>query len=298
MTKLSFIASDDRFYNVSRALSLIKTDITSAISGAKNVVIKTNCYCNNYQLSATHLDSLDALLEFISPYVNCQIILAESCSEGNALAAFHNYNYFDIQEKYDLALVDLQKDQQQQISLYDEKSYNHRTSLPKTLLESDFIISITPPKTHAIYNYFGAISNMLPSHLDPTTQNQKSFAKTLGLNKKSAPSNAILEQNNTFLSHLYRKLPASLCIIDGYASMQGNGPGSEGELAATHWSIASKSSPVADLFSSTLLGFDINKIPYLSNLLDNNSLDNSIIVGDEWKKYINNIKKHQNFSEI
>lgn len=298
MAKISFITSDDRFYNVSRALSLMKTDIVSTISGAENVVIKVNCYCSNYQLSATHLDAVDALLDFISPHVKSQITLAESCADGSSLEAFHNYKYFDIQEKYDLALVDLQKDQYQTISSGKDSVNKRKISMPKTLIDSDFIISVTPPKTHGTYNYFGAISNLLPSHLDPTTQNHKSFTRSLLINKKSSTNPASISQHQELLNALYHKMPASLSIVDGYTSMQGNGPGSEGEIAATHWAVASTEAPLADLLSIYLLGFTLENIPYISEILNGVSLDNSIIVGDEWRKYINNIKKHPNFTNI
>ncbi len=276
----------------------MKTDIVSAISNAKNVVIKANCYCSSYQLSATHLDTLDALLDFISPHVKNQITLAESCALGTALEAFHNYKYFDIQEKYDLALVDLQKDQYQTATSNQDSSDKRKISLPKTLVESDFIISVTPPKTHGIYNYFGSISNLLPSHLDPTAQSHKSFVRSLRINKQSSIASASSTQHNNLISSLYQIMPASLSVVDGYATMQGNGPGSDGELAATHWAVVSTSAPLADLLSINLLEFELENVTYLAEILKEANLDNSIIVGDEWKKYITNIRKHPNFSNV
>lgn len=292
MAKVSFISSDDRFYNTSRALSLIKTEITGKIKNARNVVIKTNCYCQNYQLSATHVDALDALLDFISPHVKNQMILTEGTAEGDTLQAFANYNYFSIQEKYDLAFVDLRKDKKEMI-----KTDNGPIFVPSTLVNSDYLISITPPKTHGFINYFGAIANTISSHNDPSAQNRNLFGSKVRIVKeKIINENKINTANRLFFNN-FKLLEPSLSVIDGYSAMQADGPGNGGTLAATHWAITSTSLLESDLLSMKLLGFDEKDVTYIELAKDFLEYkEESLIVGDEWNKRINKITKHHNFS--
>ncbi len=294
MSKISFISSDDRTYNVSRCLSLIKSEITSKIQRSKSIVIKVNCFSENYQLSATHVDALNGLLEFITPHVKTQIVLAEAVKEGETLKSFQNYGYFSIQEKFDLAFVDLSKDDIEEITITDDRNYDHVLRLPVTLLHSDYIVSISPPKTHSHINYFGATANLIPSKQDPASSiahNDKG-KYLLPFLKRSLKTET--ERYLYFLRHVNTKLAVSLAIVDGYATMQGDGPGTEGKLSAEHWAIASTDSVQADTLSCRLLGINPQDIEYLPCDKQSNP-DNNIIVGDDWKKHVTKIKLHKNF---
>lgn len=295
MAKISFISSDDRAYNVSRCLSLIKSEITGRIQKSNNIVIKVNCFSENYQLSATQVDALSALLEFISPHVKTQIVLAEATKEGDTLKSFQNYGYFNIQEKFDLAFVDLSKDDFEDLVIKDDHNHDCVIKIPVTLLHSDYIISITPPKTHSHLNYFGALANLVPSKQDPAESiTRKERGKyLLPFRKKSIKSET--DKYINLLHNIYANLSVSLSIIDGYAVMQGDGPGTKGSLSAEHWAIASTNFTQADILSCRLLGINPQNIEYLSSNVQEDSDLNNIIVGDEWKKHITKIKLHQNF---
>ena len=122
MSKISFIKSDDRQYNIERSLSLIKGEIMKGLKRAQNVVVKPNCVVDNNKLATTNVDALDAVLEFIRPYVKGQIILAEGTGFGQTMTAFKNYGYLDLQEKYDFEIIDLNNDDFDIIKLFDKVS--------------------------------------------------------------------------------------------------------------------------------------------------------------------------------
>jgi len=160
MAKISFIQSNNRKYNISRALSLIKSEVISGIKNAKYVVIKPNRIVTDYQLATTHVEALDALLEYIYPYVKNQIVLAEGTGIGETVDAFKNYGYFSIQEKYGFAFTDLNKDEFETVELFDRNNKKWPAQVSKTILNSDYLISITPPKTHNEVVYTGAIKDV------------------------------------------------------------------------------------------------------------------------------------------
>ncbi len=296
MSKLSFISSNDRKYNVSRALALIKSDITSGLKSAKNVVLKPNCIVSDYQLAATHANAIEAVLEFICPHVNSQIILAEGTTKGDTLEAFKKYNYFDIQERFDLALVDLNDDETELIELLDPKGNIYNAFLPKTILNADYFISVSPPKTNFRILFDATISNIFPSSFFSSKDTVASkLAKSFGIssNKKLSPELYSYLHHN--IIKLFKKRQISLSIIDGFSSMQGNGPEHEGQTAATHWAIASVDPIAADILACRLLGIDIEPVKYLYELYSEHSKSEDIIVGDEWKNRIIEVKLPDNF---
>lgn len=300
MAKISFIQSNNRKYNINRALSLIKGEVISGIKNAKNVVIKPNCVVTDYQLAATHVEALDALLEFIYPYVKNQIVLAEGTGIGETVDAFKNYGYFSIQEKYGFAFTDLNKDEFETVELFDRNNKKWPAQVSKTILNSDYLISITPPKTHNEAVYTGAIKNVaVGSLLRPEGSFAARIASKFGIVRNNK---AMIHQGyktlNKNIAELSSKININLAVIDGFSSMQGNGPGHDGELVPSHWAIASSNALSADLLALELMGISQNDVGYLSILNKNNSELEPFIIGDDWRKSVHKFKMHDNFEKI
>lgn len=304
MGKISFIKSDDRKYNIERCLSLIKSEIMAGLKNAKNVVIKPNCIVENGKLAVTSVEALDAVLEFIKPYVKGQITLAEGTGIGNTLTAFQNYDYFSLHEKYDLELVDLNEDEFETIELIDKNGKPWQAQVAKTILNSDYLISVSPMKTHNEVVYTGAIKNVAVGSL---VRSIPTFSKTINKLKESMgmPRNnkALIHQGTKAINHniktLSERLPLNLAVIDAYESMEGNGPVS-GDLVATHFALASSDSLGADWLACLLMGIDIKDVPYLSMLIgeNDNFESNYFVIGDEWKTQITKFKMHPNFEKM
>lgn len=300
MAKISFIQSNNRKYNVTRALSLIKSEIISGIKTAKNVVIKPNCVVTDYQLAATHVEALDSLLEFIYPYVKNQIVLAEGTGIGETVDAFKNYGYFGIQEKYGFAFTDLNKDEFETIELFDRNNKKWSAQVAKTILNSDYLISITPPKTHNEAVYTGAIKNVaVGSLLRPEGSFAARIASKFGIVRNNK---AMIHQGykmlNKNIAEILKKIKINLAVIDGYSSMQGNGPGHDGELVPSHWAISSSNALSADLLALELMGIRLNDVGYLSILNQNSHELEPFIIGDDWRKSVHKFKMHDNFEKI
>lgn len=299
MSKISFIKSADRKYNISRSLSLIKGEIISGIKNAKNIVIKPNCVVTDYQLAATNVEALDALLEFIFPYAKNQIILAEGTGVGETFEAFKNYKYFSIQEKYGFAFIDLNNDEFETIELVDRHNKKWPAQVAKTIINSDYLISLTVPKTHNEVVYTGAIKNIaVGSLLRPEGNFAARIATRFGIARNNK---AMIHQGyktiNKNIATLAKKIKIDLAIIDGFSAMQGNGPSHDGELVPAHWALASSNALSADLLALNLMSIPLADVGYLSILDQEQPEIEPFIIGDDWKGAITKFKMPDNYEK-
>jgi len=301
MSKISFIKSDDRKYNIERCLSLVKGEILSGLKRAKRIVVKPNCTTDSNKLAATNVEALDALFEFISPYVSSgQITLAEGTGTGDTLTAFKNFGYLDLQEKYDFTIIDLNKDDFDIIRLFDRNGKVWDAEVSKTILESDYLISITPPKTHNEVVYTGAIKNVaVGSLLRPSGNLPAMIAAKMGLIKNNKLSiHQGYPMMNKNIKSLASELPLNLAILDGYEAMEGDGP-VDGDMVPAHWAIASSDPIGADWLACQLMGINPKDVGYLSMLSeDEEEKGDYFIIGDDWEKNIISFKMHPDFEKM
>lgn len=300
MSKISFIQSNNRKYNVTRALSLIKGEIIHGLKNAKNIVVKPNCVVTDYQLAATHVDALDAIFDFIAPFAKNQMILAEGSGVGETFNAFKNYNYFSIQEKYGFAFIDLNSDEFETIGLIDRHGKKWGAQVSKTILDADYLISITVPKTHNEVVYSGAIKNIAVGSL---LRPEGSFAARVASRFGMVHNNkAMIHQGYTAINQnlytLAKKINISLAIIDGHEAMQGDGPGHGGELVPAHWAMASSDALSADLAALKLMSINLSDVGYLSLLNQNLKPEEPFIIGDNYRNSIKKFKMHSNFEQM
>jgi len=300
MSKISFIKSDNRKYNVSRCLSLLKSEIVLGIKNAKRIVVKPNCVVTDFQLAATHVDAIDAVMEFIAPYASSQIVLAEGTGIGNTMDAFKNYNYFSIQEKYGFTIVDLNQDDFVTHELYDKKGKRWKAQVAKTIAEADYVISLAPPKTHDSVVYTGAIKNVaVGSLLKPEINLAAKISGHFGINKNNK---IMLHQGykyqNINIAELAQKLPIHLAVIDGYSAMQGNGPGHDGEMVPAHWAAASSDALALDLFALKLMSINEEDVGYLNILKDEVKPDEPFVIGDDWRSAVLRFKLHNDYEKM
>ncbi|MFA7254359.1 MAG: DUF362 domain-containing protein [Patescibacteria group bacterium] len=292
MSKISFIKSDDRYYNIERCLSLIKGEIISGIKEAKRIVIHPNCLTDHNQLASTHADALYALLDFIYPYAKTQITLAEGTESGSTLQAFKNYNYLEFQDKFDLAIVDLNDDETETVELLDKNGNPCKASISKTMIQADFIISITPPKTHNLLTYSGIIeSTVTSSILRPKVGGISRFLRSQSSKPLIIDTDPDITAEN--IQKIYNLLKIRLSVIDAFTSMQAEGP-INGEMVPSHFAIASSEVSAAEWLACRCLGFPVANIPYLKTLgIDTDN--GHFVIGDDWRKNITPIKMSAKF---
>ena len=297
MKKISFIKSDDREYNIERCLSLIKSEIMTGLKSAKNIVIKPNCVSDSIKLSSTHVSALEAVLQFIQPLTNGEITVAEGTQNGKTMIAFKNFGYFSLQDKYGFAVCDLNTDDSVQIALQNDDGNLMELKIAKTVIEADYLISITPPKTHNSLLYSGAIENIATGCLIKKTYSEHPAIKFLHLFSKNDDFKSALLQNprkaNNNIAKIFRSIPISLAVIDGFESMEGNGP-IEGEMMPSQFAIASSDPIAADWLASQKMGIELRKISYLESLVGD-CARSYFVVGDDWQKNIRKFRLPDSF---
>ncbi|MEI7792354.1 MAG: DUF362 domain-containing protein [Candidatus Berkelbacteria bacterium] len=294
MIKISYIKSDERQYNVERCLALIKSEITQQIKLAKRVVIKIDASRDNNPGAVTNSSTLDSILKCITPFVTGQITLVEGVKNGDTLTAFKNYNYLSLQSRYDLAIVDLNTDDYLPIMLTDKDGRTFDAKVSKTLLESDYLISVSLPKTHSKILYTGAIHNIAGSAV---VAERSSWLRRLLSNVDDG--SGIVYQDQAIATKniikLYEKLTPKLSIIDCFETVQGDGD-IRGDNVHTHFAIASTNAVAADYLAAKSLGFEVDDIGYLSTLsLETNDI---FVIGDDYEKHKYSIKMPSNYKKL
>jgi len=257
MTKISFINSNDRRYNIERSLSLLKSEAVNGLKKAKAVVVKIVCTKNDPSFTV-NTETLDAVLGFIRPHVKGQITLAASAAD-DTFDVFKENGYLNLQDQYDLALADLND---------EEESENK--SLYETLVNSDYLISIASPKEESDLIFSGVIENIFH---EKRQSSKRGFLRYFDQSSEEISEDSMIK--------IFRSLRPGLGIIDGYQSLLLQDKNHT--MAPTHFALAGFNFPVIDTFAAKLLATDLTPTNYITRL--NETRDQDVFIsGDEWPK--------------
>lgn len=288
-------AAGGRCQNISQALRLLSQDID--FSGKKQVLVKPNFVAAHRPLACTHVDAVRAVLDFVRARYDGPLTIAEGPSVEPAADAFRLLGYGPLAHAYDVALVDLNHDEPLPVDVYDWRLRPLRLHLARSVIESDFRISVGPPKTHDVVIVTLSLKNMIMGSLisrfscaEPS-QNSGSQgtgkvsrilwrmipqwvralppAEWLEFRAMSAlqPSDKMkMHQSypviNLNLALLAPLVTPHLAVIDGYEAMEGNGP-SVGTMVPWRLALASTDALAADVVGTNLMGFSVDRVGYL-----------------------------------
>jgi uncharacterized protein (DUF362 family) len=263
-SSVALIKGESRADNVFKALKLIENDIKRSLAKKKRVVIKPNFVGVDRQLCATHVDGVEATLEFLKPIVKDEIIIAESPGWAPAAEAFENYGYHRPEKKYNVRLLDLDEEPFTVGYVIDERFYPRPVRFSRLLLDPDtYVISSAVMKTHDRVVVTLSLKNIV---VGAALKDSGFRWGPAGAGKKNdkwvihgGPSNEGIHYN---LFSLAQKLHPNLSIIDGFQGMEGNGP--LGGTPVDHKvAVASTDWVAADRVALELMGFDFAKVGYL-----------------------------------
>ena len=289
MNKISYIKSSDRQYNIERCLSLINSEIFKDLKNAKNVVIKPCAPVLDNQLASTHIETLFSVIDFISPHVKGQITLAEGAIGVDTFSVFENYGYHKLRDYFDLAFIDLNFDEYEILELENEEEKPLQAHISKTLLESDYIISVCPPKTDSELLFSGATNNIVKSSFVKDIPKGMFWLRKQDIRSR-ALSNFNIAQRN--IQKLRDKFRIGLSVIDGFTIMTGEGP-IDGQLAMGHYAIASNNSILADILACKCMGLDFS---LLKSLGSSDDWSDYFVTGDSWQSNVLEIAVPEKFS--
>jgi uncharacterized protein (DUF362 family) len=289
-THIAITQGDDRRENIYRALQFIAPDVN--IKHCRHVLIKPNFVSTVRQLAATHVDAVRAVLDFVRRYYDGPVSIAEGAALAPTMQGFERFGYFDLVEPYNVSLVDLNACETVPVRIYDRRLHLHTVRLAQPVVESDFRISVSPPKTHNDVIVTLSIKNMVlgslvnPSLARPNSRSAEAIvhptSRIPGQAERRAPQVAQLvrmalpgdgrsdklamhqgcAQINLNIARLAPQVLPHLAVIDGFQGMQGPGP-NNGDPVDWRIAVAGTDAVAVDSLTAYLMGFEPSQIGYL-----------------------------------
>lgn len=289
-TWVALVKGDERYGNVARALELIADQID--VAGKERILIKPNFVVTNVPLAATHVDAVRAVLDFLRPRTDAWITIAEGAAIGDSFEGFRRYGYTDLVKEYKVELADINRGEWIEVPVYDGTFKTKKLRLSKTVAESDFRISVGPPKTHESVIATLSLKNMVMGALIRDQREESDGSAALGVMKvmysaipdrikmsgvvtkaRTAVAGDMFHSDKNAMHmgipiinlNLYRLAPYAyphLAVIDGFVGMEGNGP-TQGDPVDLRCAVASTDFLAADTVGAALMGFNVDDIGYL-----------------------------------
>lgn len=296
--KASIIKGDNRKDNIRKCLELIREDL-EPIKGAGSILIKPNLVALKPVFANTHVDAIEAVIEFIreiSPHT--LITVGESSASAFYMglpttSVFKDYGYYELEKKYtNVTLTDFDDDKDVIDSPIHSVVGDTHLRITKRVEEFDYKVSLAIPKTHnfavatfGIKNMAGLVlrKDMAMIHgmkggieVDaPKTLLDKLPAGTVSKARRTLPNwliNFLFRQYPTYrksVKMIHRNIVEfakrtwpDLVVLDGFQCMEGDGP-VDGTSVDMRVAIASTDPVKADGIGARLIGFEPEEIGYL-----------------------------------
>jgi uncharacterized protein (DUF362 family) len=296
--KASLVHGENRKENIRKSLALIREDLQK-IREAKNILIKPNLVALKPDFANTHVEAIEAVIEFIQTIApGTPITVGESSATAfyNKLPTtqvFKDFDYYRLEKKYpNVTLTHFDDDKEHIQSPILSIVGDTRLRITKRIEHYDFKISLAIPKTHnfaiatfGIKNMAGLVmrQDMAMIHgmkggieVDaPKTFLDKLPAGTVSKARRALPGwliNFLFKQYPAYrksVKMIHRNIVEfakrtwpDLVVLDGFICMEGNGP-VDGNPVIMKTAIASADPLKADGVAARLIGFEPEEIGYL-----------------------------------
>jgi uncharacterized protein (DUF362 family) len=257
VSRLSLVRGDDRRQIIFESLRLIEDDVRAVVERKKRILIKPNMSVDKNPLAVTHVDAVRAVLDFLRTRFEKPIVIAES-GVLNTAAGFRNNNYPALEKDYGVKLIDLNAAPVfESCYVADTDHIPQAVRVHSAFLDPDAcVISLAPMKTHDTVLVTLALKNVLMAA--PVNDYRKNDKGILHGAEKSVDD--VMHYNLFHLAE--RGVWPDLAVIDGFESMEGDGP-AWGTPIATRLALASRDPLAADIVATAIMGFDPGRILYL-----------------------------------
>jgi uncharacterized protein (DUF362 family) len=249
-----------------RALQPFSKEIAQAV-GDKQIVIKPNLVSATIQLSATHKETIEGILEFYKSIGKLEnVVIGESAADGPTRIAYDNYGFIPVAEKYKVKLIDLDDHPSQPLYVMDELDLRPKPVRMSSLVatRNNFVMSVARMKTHDRIVATLTFKNLAVGApiKDP------GFGFGRGRVAGTRSDKAIVHGNgfrgiNFNLFNIAFNIRPDLSFIDGYDGMEGDGP-TNGTLIDHRVCVAGLDWLSVDRIGLELMGVDPAKIGYMN----------------------------------
>jgi len=311
--KVALVKGDNRKENIKTCLGLIQDDL-NPIKKAKNILIKPNLVGIKADHANTHVEAIEAIIEFIRGITDARITVGESSATAfyrglPTSKVFQECDYYRIKKYSNVILTHFDEDNEFIHSPILSIVGDTKLRITKRAADFDYKISLSIPKTHnfaiatlgiknmaglvkrqdmaAIHGMKGGIEVDAPkTFLDKLPAGTISKARSIlpewlmnFLFRKYPSYRRSVKMIHRNIAELAKRVWPDLVVLDGFVCMEGNGP-VHGTPVHMKTAIASVDPVKADGVGARLIGFKPEEIGYLYYLQEEGmgdySLDNLV----------------------
>ena len=260
---VSLVQGESRQANVYKALMAIDDQIRPKLAVAKRVLIKPNNVGIEEPLSATHADTLRAILEYLGPRFKGPVAIGES-SARDTWTAFRNYKYPEVAQEYKSLkpeLLDFNQEGKFVLQpILDRNLHLMPVRLAARLVEpGTFVISSAMPKSH---NYVVATLSIKNMVIGSALHSMNSSGPGAFHHKRLFHAGFHVMHYNMLRTAQRLQPNWGLAVIDGYEGMEGDGP-RLGTPVPHRIAIASTDFLAADRVGLECMSVDPQQVGYL-----------------------------------
>ncbi len=295
-SRVAFTKGNDRRDNITTVLKPFEKEIREGIQG-KQIVIKLNCVGQEGKLlMVTHPDAVRAVLDFLKPMTDRNIIVAESAVQNPGAPRWDEvYGYKTLENEYNVKIVEMNNEPTTYHWILDNNLYPVKIRVINTLLDpNNYVISLTRLKTHNSVVVTLTLKNVVmgaPIKIPRLKVNEKAKMHAGGKTPK-------LINFNIFL--LAQKVRPDFAVLDGFECVEGNGP-AHGTPLDHRIALAGPDFLSVDRIGTELMGIPFEDVGYLNYCatgeLGQANLPKIKIIGPDIKEHIIKYKLRDNIEK-
>jgi len=283
---VALVKSNSHYDGVYEALKLIEKEVKEDFKGKRRILVKPNFVSTSRESSATHVDVVRAVLDIISKYYSEDIIIGEGPASSSLRNGLKNFGYLELRREYNVEFIDLNEDDYVELEGFDSQLSPLKFRMSKTLVESDYRISVALPKTHDCVIATLSIKNMVVGGL---------------VNREKEKIHQGYKAINLNIAKLAKHVMPNLGVIDGFVGMEGRGPVS-GEPVKLRAATVSLYPVSLDAVMCRLMGFNPMDVGYLYYLnkwgIGVADLEKIEIIGESIEGLTRKFKPHPRYREM
>jgi uncharacterized protein (DUF362 family) len=161
MSRVAIVKGGDAVESTIRALEAIRSEVKGVLSGNRSILIKPNYINSKHPSTGITTDSrvIEGIVRFLKQDDINAIIIGEGSGFADTFQAFMVAGVDKVAERWDVGLVDLNKDEFIEVAPPNPLSLK-KVRVAKTALESS-IISVPKLKLHRIATVTLSLKNMM-----------------------------------------------------------------------------------------------------------------------------------------